>query len=90
MIFIETVKEYTLYIHELDSKIYARINKRIEPTMHFDFKWEISHYCKQTETDIDVYMPTRDSENSFEAVEISLLRYMRKFTAIGVKPNKYY
>jgi len=43
----ETLKQYTLYIGQLDLTVHARISKSLTTTGELDFEWSVSHYlCK--------------------------------------------
>lgn len=89
-IIYEVVKEYVIHVEGLDFPVKGRVLKRHEPSKDdFTYMWEISHYCKPEETAIGVYIPSLNIANSFEEVEHMLLRYMRKFTNIGVKASDY-
>lgn len=85
----ETVKEYSLFIDGLEFKIHARISKKVKPDGDSDFDWNISHYCKPSES-AGVHIPSLQSGNSFEETQNLLFLYLKTFTSIGVVPNKYY
>ncbi|MEW6609584.1 MAG: hypothetical protein AB1414_19425 [bacterium] len=82
----EVVKEYVLDVEGL----YVTVKGRISKTENNKFRWQISHYCKPSETAAGVYRPSNTTFNSFDEAERELKLYMNSFTTIDVTPNEYY
>ena len=86
----EILKEYKMYVAGLEFEIKGRVLQRVELSKERDFKWEISHYCKPHPDAVDVYIPGRESGQTFEEAKHLLTRYMKAFTNISVKINPFY
>jgi hypothetical protein len=83
------VKTYSKDVDGLDFNIKARILKRENPKGdHWDYLYEISHYCKPSETASNIYIPGDYTGRTFKEVESKLFFYLKPFTAICVKSNE--
>ncbi|EHQ41786.1 hypothetical protein [Myroides odoratus] len=88
----EVVKEYILEVDDLDISIRARIVKilNLGTEIIHPYEWQISHYCKQTETAGTTYTPSNMHADTLESCEIQLIGYLKSFRNIGVIENGYY
>jgi hypothetical protein len=86
----EVTKEYILSVAGINFDIKARIKKNITPGDDLFFIWEISHHFKPEKAAPEVYIPSSTQGLTFEDCELSLFKYLNKFTAFGIQPNTRY
>jgi hypothetical protein len=87
----QVVEEYKLAIDEaMRCSVRARILKRVKGEVMPKFEWEISHYCKQSKDDMDVYIPSGIYRDTIEEARDALFSYLEKFTNIDVQVNNLY
>ncbi len=86
----ETIKEFSIYVDDLDEMVKAKICKFITFDDEVRYFWFISHYYTPTENAMGPYRPSGNSGYNVEEVENSLMLYVKGFTGIRVEKNKYY
>ena len=85
----EIIKEYRVHVEGLEYPIKARIIKSLSGNDEHLFLGELSHYCRQNDTDAEVYRPSLVRQN-LDQVESLLIQYLERFTTLNITENKYY
>lgn len=90
-LYIRTVvREYVIHHPDLPQTIKARIEHDPEADANLAYSWDISHHYKPTKDAAGIYIPSVKQAPSDEEATAHLMRYVRGFTAIGVKENSSY
>lgn len=86
----EIVKEFEIYVEDLNFPIRARIVKILSDNNE-DIRYDasLSHYCKQDEIAIDTYYPSFIRKDLL-STETLLMNYLKRFRNLAVKENKNY
>lgn len=83
-------EEYTMFVDGLKYSIIGRVLINLDVNSPYNYSWEISHYCKGSETAAIVYEPTDRTASTIEKARKKLMVYMKTFTTIGVESNPYF
>jgi hypothetical protein len=86
----EIVGEYVLFVEGLSFSVKGRITKSTNQEGSEEFRWEISHHYRPSESAGGVYYPSVRESKSFDEVRQLLMAYMNCFTTIDVTPNEHY
>jgi len=84
----EIITEYKVSLDALDYTVKGRILKEIKDGG--EYYWEVSHYCKPSETAGGAYIPSLTHAPTFEQAKNLMFAYLNSFTNIGVIPNKMF
>jgi hypothetical protein len=87
----EVVKEYEFSFDELDHSVKGKVLEQIAGIFNPEtrFSWKLSHYGR-SEQQGSPYIPTRQSENTFEGAEASMFRHVEAFGTFDVQANGFY
>ena len=83
------VKEFIFNTETIEHPIYGRIIETNE-IEDFNYRWEISHYYRPTQTAAGVYRPSKIHTRTQKDAEQLLTNYAQSFTNIDVTPSNFY
>ena len=82
----QIIKEYVVTVEGLSHDVKGRVIKNLSHENDPSYEYQVSHYCKQENTQ-STHHPESPYGNTEDEAELHLLDYLTKFTRSGIEVN---